>query len=99
MINKILKGVFKLVIKLVNLLLKPIDLIIDEALPSVATGIDYINGFLNYILQFIPWVSSWFNLPQAFITLVIGYYTFKLTVPFAIKTVKLAISWYDKLKL
>lgn len=98
MINKILSGIFKLVIGLVSLLLTPIDAVIDEFLPSLGEAIDYVSSFLSEILDFIPWICSWFNMPQWFITFVISYYTFKLTVPLVVHTVKLAISWYDKLK-
>lgn len=98
MINAILKGIFKLVISLVSLLLSPIDSLINSAFPSIAQGITYINNFLDYIGSLIPYILSWFHLPNYFITLVVGYMTFKLTVPLAVHTVKLAIKWYDKLK-
>lgn len=98
MINAILKGIFSLIISLVSLLLTPIDSLINSVFPSIGEGINYINNFLNYIINLIPYILSWFHLPTAFIILVVGYMTFKLTVPLAIHTIKLAIKWYDKLK-
>ena len=98
MINAILKGIFRLVIALVSLLLAPIDSLINSAFPSIANALGYIDNFFDYILGFIPWVLSWFHLPQAFLTLLVGYFVFKLTVPLTIHTVKLAIKWYDKIK-
>lgn len=98
MINAILKGIFSLVIGLVELLLLPIDALINTALPSVATGLNYISNFFNYILGFIPWILSWFHLPTIFVELIIAYWTFKLTIPLAVHTVKLALEWYDKIK-
>lgn len=98
MIDAILSGIFKIIIALVNLLLLPIDALIESALPSVATGLDYVASFFNYILGFIPYVLSWFNFPDLFIDLVVTYFTFKLTIPLAVHTVKLAISWYDSIK-
>lgn len=98
MIDAILSGIFKIIISLVNLLLLPIDALIESALPSVATGIDYVANFFNYILGFIPYILSWFNFPDLFIDLVVAYFTFKLTIPLAVHTVKLAISWYDSIK-
>lgn len=98
MINAILKGIFSLVISLVNMLLSPIDYAINEYLPSVADGLNYVADFFTYMLRFIPFISSWLNLPQIFIELVIAYWTFKLTVPLAVHTVKLALAWYDKIK-
>lgn len=98
MINSLLKGIFSLIISLVNLLLGPLDALINNALPSVATGLEYVKIFIDFILGFIPWICSWFNFPPQFLSLLIGYYTFKLTVPLAVHTIKLAISWYDKIK-
>lgn len=98
MINAILKGIFSIIISLVNLLLVPLDTLINSALPSISTGLEYVNNFIDYILNFIPWICSWFNFPQAFLTLLIGYYTFKLTIPLAVSTIKMAIDWYNKLK-
>jgi len=98
MINAILKGIFSLVISLVSLLLTPIDLAINAALPSVSDALTYVGNFFSYILGFFPWILSWFNMPSWFVTLVVAYWTFKLTVPLAIHTVKLALAWYDKIK-
>ena len=98
MINAILKGVFSLIISLVNLLLSPIDLIIKNAFPTISSGLEYISSFFNWVANIVPWAVSWFGLPTAIITLVVGYYTFKLTVPLMVHTVKLALKWYDKLK-
>lgn len=99
MINAILMGIFNLVIGLVNVLLVPIDTLINSALPSIADAINYVSNFITYILGFIPWICSWLNLPKVFIDFLIAYWTFKLTVPLAVHTVKLALQWYDKLKL
>lgn len=45
MINAILKGIFSLVVGLVNLLLSPIDSLINSAFPAISEGISYINSF------------------------------------------------------
>lgn len=99
MINALLKGIFSLIISLVNLLLSPIDAIIENAFPSISSGLEYVSNFFNWVCGVIPWAISWFGLPSVIITLLVGYYTFKLTVPLAVHTVKLAVKWYDKLKL
>lgn len=98
MINAILKGIFKLVISLVNLILMPIDSLINSAFPSIASGLSYVNDFFNYINQFMSWILSWFHVPSPFLSLVVGYLVFKLTVPLAVHTVKLALHWYHILK-
>lgn len=98
MINALLKGIFSLIIGLVNILLLPIDTAINAALPSLSNALSYVSNFFNWVLSFVPFAISWFNLPSIFITFVVAVYTFKLTVPLAIHMVKLALSWYDRLK-
>lgn len=99
MINAIINGIFNLVLGLVDIILIPIDSAIETFLPGVSTALSYIGQFFNYILQFIPYICSWLHLPTFLIDFVIAYFTFKLTVPLLVHTVKLAISWYDKLKV
>ena len=98
MINAILKGIFKLVISLVSLLLGPIDSIISTALPSLQVGLNAIGQFLTLVTSSIGWVLSVFGLSSECLSLIVLYFTFKLTVPLAISTIKLAIRWYDKIK-
>lgn len=98
MINAILKGIFKLVISLVSLLLAPIDAIITNALPSLATALTGIASFLNLVTSSIGWVLSVFGLSSECLSLIVIYFTFKLTIPIVVSTIKLAIRWYDKLK-
>ncbi|MCX4364267.1 MAG: hypothetical protein OSJ70_00650 [Bacilli bacterium] len=98
MINALLKGIFSLVIGLVNVLLSPIDALIAKVFPSIDYGLTAIGSFFDWVLGFIPWAISYFNFPQAFLTMFVGYMTFKYTVPLGVHTVKLAIKWYDKIK-
>lgn len=98
MINAILKGIFSLVTSLVGILLAPIDALISTALPSLQTGLNAIGSFLTLITSSIGWVLSVFGLSSECLSLIVLYYTFKLTVPLTIYTIKLAIRWYDKIK-
>lgn len=99
MINTILSGIFSLIIGLVNLILLPIDLIIENALPSVADGLDMVSNFFNWVSNLIPWGISWFGFNDIVIGLFVAYITFELSVPLAVHTIKLAIKWYNQLKI
>lgn len=98
MINKILTGIMKLIISLVSLLLSPIDSLIDTALPSLSSAINAIGNFLSLIGQGLGWAISVTGLSSECLSLIVLFFTFKLTVPFVVYTVKLAIKWYDKIK-
>lgn len=98
MINKILIGIIKLIVSLVSVILTPIDSLISSALPGLDSAFTLIGNLLSLISDIIPWVMSWMGLNSTIRGLVVAYFTFILTVPLVVHTVKLAIKWYDKLK-
>lgn len=99
MINKILMGIFKLIISLVDILLKPIDVLIGNFFPSLTSGLSYVSGFFNWLCGLVPWSISWFGLDNEILAFYVAYLTFELTVPLLVHTVKLCLAWYDKLKV
>lgn len=98
MINKIIMGIFKLIISLVSLLLTPIDNLITSALPSLGNALNAFSSFLNVISRSIGWVISVSGLSSETISLIVAYFTFKLTSPLLFYLIKLALSWYNRLK-
>ena len=98
MINKLLMGIFKLIIGLVSTILTPIDNLISTALPDLSGALDSISAFLNICTQSIGWVISLTGIPPLAINLIVLYYGFKLTSPMLFYMIKLALSWYNKLK-
>lgn len=98
MINALLTGIMNLIIKLVGLLLAPIDLIISQFLPDLSSGISAIGAFFNLAKQYLGFAVSITGLSSTALSLIALYFVFKLTVPMLVYTVKLAIKWYDKLK-
>lgn len=98
MINAILKGIMSLIMGLVEILLYPIDLLIETALPDLSSGIDAIGGFLSLISNGLGWAISVTGLSSECLSLIVLFFTFKLTAPLLFSTIKLALKWYDKLK-
>ena len=98
MINKILMGIFKLIISLVSLILTPIDALITSALPSLDNALTAVASFFTYIGSSIGWVISLTGLSSETLSLIVLYFTFKLTAPMLFYMIKLALSWYNKLK-
>lgn len=97
MIRAIINGIFTLITSFVGVLLTPIDTLIDSALPSLSSAINAVGSFLQTCTSAIGWVLSCFGLSSNCISLIILYFTFKLTVPITIYLVKLAIKWYHML--
>lgn len=98
MINAILTGIFKLIIGLVSIILSPIDLLITNALPSLDNALTAVANFFTYIGTSIGWVISLTGLSSETLSLIVLYFTFKLTAPLLFYMIKLALTWYNKLK-
>ena len=98
MINALLTGIFKLIIGLVSIILSPIDLLITNALPSLDNALTAVANFFTYIGSSIGWVISLTALSSESLSLIVLYFTFKLTAPMLFYMIKLALSWYNKLK-
>lgn len=99
MIKALINGVMSLVISLVNLILAPIDLVIEKSLPSLSTAFDYVSGFFDYIGGVVPWTISYLGIDETVLSITVDLFVFILTVPLVVSTIKLAIKWYDKLKI
>lgn len=99
MINKLLMGVFKLVISLVNVILTPINLLITNYLPDISNALSLIRQLFNTCFTYIGWVLDSMFVSRETISLLIAVLTMRLTIPLAISSVKLAIKWYNSLKL
>lgn len=99
MIKAIINGIFKLIMMLVNVLLMPIDSLIEQFLPDVAEALSYVGSFFDYIGDFIPFVISYTGLSPVVLNSIVSITTFILTVPLMVHAIKLALSWYNKLKL
>lgn len=98
MINAILTGIINLIIGLVNIVLYPIDALILSALPDLSNALTAVGSFLNLISTSIGWVISLTGLSQETLSLIVVYFTFKLTAPMLFYMIKLALDWYEKLK-
>lgn len=98
MINALLTGIFKLIIGLVTVILTPIDNLITSALPNLDNALTAIGNFFNLISTSIGWGISLTGLSSEALSLIVLYFTFKLTAPMLFYMIKLALSWYNRIK-
>ena len=99
MINAILTGIFNVIIALVNIILAPIDLAIAAALPELDQALSSIGSMFDVVNGVVGFVISASGLSDVAIDLVIAYWVFALTVPLTFNSIKLAIKWYNNLKI
>lgn len=99
MINKILTGIFNIIINCVNSLLTPIDAVITASLPELSAGIDAIGDMFSIVNNGVSFALDMSGLSDTAITLIISYFVFVLTVPLTFSSIKLALKWYNSLKI
>ena len=99
MINANLTGIFNVIIALVNIILAPIDLAIAAALPELDQALSSIGSMFDVVNSVVGFVISASGLSDVAIDLVIAYWVFALTVPLTFNSIKLAIKWYNNLKI
>lgn len=94
-----MSAIMKLIIKLVSVLMIPINAVINQFLPQeIVNALNSIGSFFQIVSDGIGWVVSASGIPSTAIAIIVATYTFKLTVPLLVHATKLALSWYDKLK-
>lgn len=98
MIEAIFNILIFIVFKIVSIILIPIDAIINAALPELSNALSYVPQYLGYVGTYISWILNALMMPSFALTLIIAFYTFKLTVPIQVWIVKLALKWYKALK-
>ena len=99
MIAAIVSAIFQVISYIIQIVLYPIDALITNALPSLASGIAAVSSFLSICTRHIGWVLSAIGLSSECISFIVLYFTFKLTFPITVYTIKLAIRWYNKIKV
>lgn len=99
MIKALISGIFKMIISLVSIILAPIDALIEQFLPGLDTALSYIANFFDYIGGVVPWVISYLGINEIVLNAIIDIIVFILTVPLMVHTIKLAVAWYNKLKV
>ncbi len=99
MIQALIEGIFNLITMLVNLILTPINLLIDTYMPSISSAMTTIANLFTILFQYSGWVLDALLISPETIALLIALLTMRYTIPFMVYAVKLAIQWYNHLKI
>lgn len=99
MAKAIVKGFLKVIISLTSVLLSPLDSLISSFIPGLSNVFNAIGGFFTLISQSLGWVVSLSGLSTTALSFIVIYFTFKLTAPIGAYMIKLAIKWYNAIKI
>jgi len=98
MFSTLLYYIVTFVLNLASTLLTPLESLVFQYAPTLTHVLQLINSFIDFIINLIPWVLSWFNIPGYILgvccDLVIGSIFLKV----AVHGIKLGLAWYDILK-
>lgn len=98
MINALLTGIFNLIIGLVGIILSPIDLLISQFLPDLSSAFGAIGSMFSLVDGVMGFCVSVTGLSSETLSLIVLYWTFKLTAPLVVSAIKMSIKWYKALK-
>lgn len=99
MIAKLLNAILNLLISIISIPIGLIDNFIQQVLPDLSSALNLIGDFFTYISQFSPLVVSYTGLYPATIGIIVSMIVATVMLPLTVEGVKLAVKWFDKLKL
>ncbi|MCI8498478.1 MAG: hypothetical protein HFG33_03665 [Bacilli bacterium] len=99
MIRIIINGLISLIIGLVNTILIPLDFVIGKYLPSLSESFALVNDFFETIGNIVPFCLSYTGIRPEVLSICVDLLVFIYTVPYLVHAIKLAIKWYNSLKL
>lgn len=82
---------------IMNLILMPINFIIDSTMPAVSNGITYIYQFIELIKTYLFWALDATLIPVFSIQLLMTYFLFVPFVGILAWTLKTPLSWFKKI--
>jgi len=94
----LLSVVLNMFTSILNIFLKPIDLLLSTIVPNYNDIIGFVITLLSYFRNTFLFFLNWIHIPSGAITLIIGYITFKITLFFGTLSYKLFIKWYHYIK-
>lgn len=94
----ILAAIFEIVTTIVKIIFFPIDAAIDIFVPGLNTAFAAINSVLGVIFQYMAYAVSFSGISAFAVSLIIAYFTFKLTLPINIWIAKLIFKWYRQIR-
>lgn len=88
----------RVLLTLVSLLLLPIDAIINALIPNFTTLTGYIVNFFDLVLTYIGNALSLLGINAIIVSMVVAFWTFKLTAPITVWLLKLIFKWWHAVK-
>ena len=97
MANAILNVLLKFLTKMVSLLLTPLNLFLQHALPNLDSSFAVVNDFFELILDYGRFALSYLGLTQDMLSLIVLLYIPIISIPVSVHIFKLVCKWWEAL--
>ena len=97
MIRVIIIGVLRLLSLILNVILYPINLILETAVPSVENVFTHINEFFSTIENYALFGLSYTGIQPAYIQVMTILLIAIITIPMLVHALKLIARWWETL--
>lgn len=96
--ESIVNGLINLVINVINILLSPINTLINFYVPDFSNFIIEFDSYFALINDsFIPWIKDLFLLPQWCYSLVVSFILYRIIAMVGTNTYKLVMRYWETL--
>lgn len=99
MINILFNAIYSILITLINLILSPINALITSAIPDLSKIFTLIYNLFDTLFSYANYALNATLISTEVFNLFVVVTTLKLTLPYQIHAIKLAIKWFKSLKL
>lgn len=94
----LVNGLIGLFISIFNIILAPLNLIINTYVPDLTELVNNLGDYFNLINDdFIPWIKDLFMLPQWTYTLIVAFITFRVIAMIGTNAYKLILKYWETL--
>lgn len=100
MIGAIGNIILSFVIGVLNIILIPLDLIIDSFIPNLSSAFAYVSNLIDTLIAPISlYVIDSFMIPHEVIVLLFEFLIVKYTLPITLIGIRYALTWYHNLRV
>ena len=99
LLSGIVDIIFNFIFSITDLVLTPINLLINNLLPSLEDALDWVGYFFEEVSNVGKFVISYTGFYQEIIDIIILLIVAIVSIPLAVHGIKTGLKWFNALKL
>lgn len=98
MVSKLIYAILKLIVKVASILLLPLEAIVTGTFPDFSSALVKLTEYMSLPFSVMGWVFELVHIPSICISLIVGAFVYKYAILGTVRTVKYAITLYQRFK-